>query len=130
MPVADPPEACQISSGRYDNARLALNRLDENGGRERRDRLLKGPRVAQWHRDKPGGERPKAAPVGRFAGKAYDRRRSAMEIPRGDDNLRFAGRNRKPVVTITARGLDRGLDRLCAGVHRQARIEPGETRKL
>src|SRR6202011_4061161 len=38
--------------------------------------------------------------------------------------------DRKPVITITARGLDCGLDRLRAGVHRQARIEPGETRKL
>ena len=53
-----------------------------------------------------------------------------MEIPRGDNNFRFAGGDRKPVITITARGLDRGLDRLRAGVHRQARIEPGETREL
>ena len=53
-----------------------------------------------------------------------------MEIPRGDNNLRLAGGDRKPVITITARGLDRGLDRLLAGVHRQARIEPGEPREF
>ena len=52
-----------------------------------------------------------------------------MEIPRGN-NFRFAAGDRKPVITITARGLDRGLDRLRAGVHRQARIEPGEPREF
>ena len=53
-----------------------------------------------------------------------------MEIPRRDNNLRLAGGDRKPVIAITARGLDRGLDRLRARVHRQARIEPGEPREF
>ena len=53
------PEACQISPGWHDNSRLALNGLDENGDREWRDRRLKRPRVAEWHRDKAGRERPK-----------------------------------------------------------------------
>src|ERR1700730_13858831 len=66
VPVADPPETCQISPGRDDNARLALNGLDENGGRAWPDRRFERIRVAERHRDKPGRERAEPAPVGGF----------------------------------------------------------------
>ena len=53
-----------------------------------------------------------------------------MEIVRGDDDFRFAFGDRKTVVTIAARRLDRRLDRLRAGVHGKAGVKPGKPREL
>jgi hypothetical protein len=53
-----------------------------------------------------------------------------MKIARGDNDFPLALGDRKPVTTIAARCLDRGLHRLCARVHRQARIEAGEICEL
>ena len=79
---------------------------------------------------KPGAKGPKPRRSRRIVGETDDRRRAAVKIPRGDDDLRLVGGDRQLVIAIAARRLDGGLDRLGAGVHDQAGVEPGKIREI
>ena len=68
---------------------------------------------------KPGANGPKPSRYCGFAREADDRRRAAGEVAGGDDDLGPPFGHALDLVGPLARGLDRRLDRLGAGVHRQ-----------
>ena len=75
--------------------------------------------VAERHADEAGRERAEAVAVLRFARKADDGRRAPGEVAGGDDDLGASVGDALDLVAPLACRLDRGLDRLGAGVHRQ-----------
>ena len=52
------------------------------------------------------------------------------KLPFGDDDLGAVGRDALDAIAPAPRRLQRGLDRLGAGVHRQRRVEPGHFAQL
>ena len=116
----------EIVLRRHDNAGLALDRLDEHRGCVFADRRLDCRCIAEGNGGEARRERAEAAPIGSLARKADDGRRPAVEIIFSHDDFGFVFGNAEPIITVAPRGLDRGLDRLRPGVHRQAGIEPGE----
>src|SRR5262249_58069028 len=59
-----------------------------------------------------------------------DGRGAAVEIAVGDDDFGAVAGDALDAIAPAARGLDRGLDRLRAGVHRQRSVERGELAQL
>ena len=87
------------------------------------DRRLERGEVAEGDALEAGRERAEAGAGDRVVGERDDRRRAAVEVAAADDDLRLAGRDALDLVAPLARRLDRGLDGLGAGVHRQHPIE-------
>ena len=85
----------------------------------RRDRRLERGGIAERHADEARRERAEAVAVLRFAREADDGRRPAGEVAGGDDDLGASFRHALDLVGPLARRLDRRLDGLGAGVHRQ-----------
>ena len=93
-------------------------------GRDRRLERGRRRRTARWR--KPGVNGPKPSRYCGFAGEADDGRGAAGEVAGGDDDLGLPGRHALDLVGPLARRLDRRLDRLGAGVHRQRAVHAGE----
>ena len=124
--VAQAPELAQISVRRHDDAGLALDRLDQHRAGILGDRGRDRGGVAERHRPEAAGERPEPVAVGGVGGKADDRGGAAVEVLLGHDDLGPVGRDALDPVAPAPRRLDRRLDRLRAGVHRQRPVEAGE----
>ena len=77
---------------------------------------------------KPGVNGPKPSRYCGFAREADDGRGAAGEVAGGDDDLGPSVGHALDLVGPLARRLDRGLDRLGAGVHRQRAVHAGESR--
>jgi len=75
------------------NARLALDRLEEKGAGIRRDRLLERFRVAERDGNEAGSERAEAVAVERFGGEAGDGGGAAVKVVLADDDFGAARRN-------------------------------------
>src|SRR5512146_504795 len=128
--VAERAHAREPAFGRDDDPAFALDRLDQHGGGLRRDRRFDRGEIAEGHGTEAWRERAEAVAVLGFRGEADDRGRAAVEIPGGDDDLGAIGRDALDAIAPAPRGLDRGLDRFGAGVHRQGLVEPGKGAEL
>jgi hypothetical protein len=117
--IADPAQAGDEARGRHDDARLPLDRLDQHGSGLARDRALDRGEIAERHGTESRRERSEAVAVIGLGRKRGDGRRAAVEIAVGDDDFRAIARDALDPIAPAARRLDRGLDRLRAGVHRQ-----------
>ncbi len=116
----------EIAVGRHDDAALALDRLDEERGGVRRDRALERGELAVRHQAQPGRERSEALAILRLGGQAGDGDGAPVEVAFARDDLGAIVRHALHLVRPLARRLQRGLDRLEAGVHRQRPVHAGE----
>ena len=73
---------------------------------------------------------PKPCRRERVGREADDGGGAAVEVAGGHDDVRLAGRHALDVVAPLAGDLDRGLDRLGAGVHRQHPVLAGQLRQV
>ena len=123
---AERAEVAQEAVGRHDHAALALDRLEQDGDRGvvdgRGDRLD----VAVLHAAEAGGEGGVAGGGDLVVGEAHDRGRAAVEVALHGDDRGLAGRDALDLVAPLAADLDRGLDGLGAGVHRQDHVLAGQ----
>ena len=115
-------DAAQVALRRDDDAALALDRLDEHRDGVGRDGGLERREVAVGHLHEAGRERTEAAAGVGVVGEADDGGRPAVEVARRDDDLGLVGGDALDVVAPLAGDLDRGLDGLGAGVHRQHQV--------
>ena len=113
------PSPAQIAGRRDDHAGLALDRLDEKGHRLVVQRSLERRQVAERDALEPGRVGPEARSRRGIVGEGDDRRRAAVEVLTADDDLRPAGLDPLDLIAPLASRLDRRLDRLGPGVHRQ-----------
>ena len=116
----------QVPGGRHDDAGLALDGLQQHGGGVGRNRVLQGRRVAIGDGDEAGREGAERVAVGGLGGERNDAQGAAVEVPRGGDDLRLAGREALDGVAPLAGQLQGGLHCLGAGVHRQREVVAGE----
>src|SRR6266511_3453656 len=104
----------QVAVGRHADARLALDRLDQHGGRVRADRRGQRGRVAEGHVAEAGRQRLERLLDGRLAGGGQRPQGAAVEAALAGHD---ADRLLAPVRPAPAPGqLDGGLDGLGAGV--------------
>ena len=124
---AELARGAQVALGRNDHARLALDRLDEERDGVLVDRLAQRVDVAVGNRLEPRRERsePGRAPTGRSRSSTIVTVRP-WKLPSRHEDLRAIRRHALDVVAPAAGRLDRGLDRLGAGVHREHHVLAGE----
>ena len=120
----------QEAGRRHDDARLALDRLDQEGAGVGRDGVAQGLGVAVGDDLEAGREGPEAVAVLRLGREADDGDGAAVEVVGADDDLGLPVGMPLHLVAPLARGLDRGLDGLGAGVHRQHRVVAGQLAEL
>ncbi len=121
-----PTASFEETRGRNDDAGLALNRLDQEGAGVGRDGCAQRVGVAEGDDLEAGSERAEAVAVLLVGREADDGDGAAVEVVGADDDLGLAVGNAFDLVAPLARGLDRGLDGLGAGVHGQRHVEAGE----
>ena len=124
--VAQRAHLAEEALRRHDHAALALDRLEQHGDRRLVDRGADRGDVAVRHH-------PEARRVRRVAGRrvgvvaeADDRGRAAVEVALHHDDRGLRLGDALDVVAPAAADLDRGLDGLGAGVHRQDQVLAGE----
>ena len=122
VPRADLAHRREVALRRDDDARLALDRLEEHGGGLGRDGGLDRSGVAVRHRDEPGRERAEVGARLRVVAEAHDRGRAAVEVAVRDDDGRGIRSHALDPVRPRARDLDAGLDRFGARVHREDEV--------
>src|SRR5690606_3637443 len=88
----------------------------------RADRLGQGLRAAEVNELEARRERSEVLAILRLAREADDRRRAPMEVVTAYDDLGLVARHALHAIAPLARELDRRLDRLGAGVHRQRHV--------
>src|SRR5690606_15103150 len=120
----------EIARRRNDDARLGLDRLDEERDRARSDRALERRGVAVVDRHETRRERTEILAVLRLAREADDRRRAPVEIVAADDDLRLVLRHAFDALAPFARVLDGRLHGFRAGVHGQGHIHLGRVAEL
>ena len=86
--------------------------------------------VAEGHGVEARREGAEVVARDRVVGEADDRRRAAVEVAGHDDDARPAVGHALDLVAPAAGGLDRRLDGLGAGVHRQHEVLAGEGREV
>ncbi len=128
--VADPAQPREEARGRHDDAGLALDRLDQDSGSPRRDRPLDGGEIAERHSAESGGEGTEAVAIVGLGRERDHGGGAAVEVALGNDDLGAVALDAFDPIAPAARRLDRGLDRLRAGVHRQRGVEPRELAEL
>ena len=121
---AELPEPGQVARRRHDHPGLALDRLEQHRDpvRARRPRRPARPGRRRAPTRNPGVYGPKSVAGVRVGGEADDRGGPAVEVARRTTMIRLVGRHALDRVAPLARDLDRGLDRLGAGVHRQHHV--------
>ena len=107
----------EIAGGRHDDAGFALDGLDEKGASVGGDGAAEGFGVAVGDLLEAGGEWAEAVAVLLFRREADDGDGATVKIVGGDEDLGLAGGDAFDGGTPLARGLERGLDCLGAGVH-------------
>ena len=119
---AEVADAAQVAVRRDDHAALALDRLDQDRDGVGVDRGLDRGQVAVGDGDEAGRERAEAVAGVGVVGEADDGGGPAVEVAGGDDDLGLVGGDALDLVAPLAGDLDRGLDGLGAGVHRQHEV--------
>src|ERR1700688_1696604 len=117
--------------GRWnDDARLPLDRLDEEGDGVWRDRLLQRLGVAKGDDPEARRERSKMFTCSRVGAEADDTEGASVEVVGADYDLGLPIRHTLDLVTPLSRGFDRALHRLGTAVHRQDLVRAGKLRDL
>jgi hypothetical protein len=120
----------EIAGRRNDDAGLALDRLHEKRDRVVVEGLGERLEVAERHDPKPWSKRAEAATRVRVGAESDDRERAAVKVVGADDDLRAVRRHALDLVAPLAHGLERGLDRLGAAVHRQDLVRARQLREI
>jgi hypothetical protein len=120
------PEALR----RDDHSGLALDRFHQHSGGVRADGLTDGLCVAVRDGDEARGERTVVVVRDRVVGERDDRGGATVEVACGDDDLGRVEGHALDLVGPLASHLDRGLDGLGAGVHRQHHLGAGQLGEL
>ena len=123
---AEGAQVAQEALGRHDHTALALDRLEEHGDGGVVDRGRDGFDVAVLHAAEAGGEGRVAGGGDLVVGEADDGGGAAVEVALHGDDGGLAGRDALDLVAPLAADLDRGLDGLGAGVHRQDHVLAGQ----
>ncbi len=87
--VAQSAQPREPAVGRHDDARFALDRLNQNGGGIGRDGGFERREIAKARCAKARHERTKSVTILAFRGEADDRCGAAVKIAFGDDDLRI-----------------------------------------
>ena len=128
--AADPRALREITPRRHDDASLALDGLDQEGGGVRRDCRFQRAHVAERNRSETGSERAETVAELRLRGEADDGDRAAVKIAVADDDFGAAVGDAFDLVAPLARSLERGFHRLRAAVGGQRPVEPGDFGQL
>ena len=124
--VAQRADLLEVALRRDDHAALALDRLEQDGDGGLVDGGLERLEVAVRHEPEAGGVRRVAGRRDRVGRERHDRRGAAVEVAlHRDDGGVVLGDALDQVAPLAAH-LDRGLDGLGAGVHRQDHLLAGE----
>ena len=124
--LADGGGVFEEAVGRHEDAGLALDGLDEEGGGVGRDGGAQGGGIAEGDDLEAGREGAEAVAVLRVGGEADDGDGAAVEVVGADDDLGLIFRHALDLVGPLAGELEGGLDGLGAGVHGQGHVEAGE----
>src|SRR5579863_5473641 len=116
----------EIAGRGDDDAGLPLDRLDEEGDRVRRDRLLQRLGVAEGNDPEARRERPEMLTSRHVGAESDDTERASVKIVGADDDLGLPVRHALDLVTPLAHGLDRALYRLGTAVHWQHLVRAGK----
>ena len=120
----------EVAVGRDDHAGLALDRLDQERDRVVVERRLERLEVAERDALEAGRERPEA---GRVATGSSENETIVVvrpwKLPRQTTIFARSGRDPLDLVAPLPGRLDRGLDRLGAGVHRQHPLRASRARR-
>ena len=115
----------EIALGRDDDPALTLDRLDEDAHHVGVDRLAQCLDVAVGQQREARREGAEPFLVRLFVGEADDGRGASVEVAGEDQNLGLVFLDALDVVAPFSRRLDRRLDGLRAGVHRQHPLVAG-----
>ncbi len=130
MAGADVTNLAEVALGRHVDAGLALDRLDEEGSGVGRDSGLQGGGVAEGDGLEARGEGAEAVTVELLGREGDHGGGAAVEVVLTDDDLGVQVGDALDAVAPEACRLDRGLDRLRAGVHRQHHVVSGEVAQV
>src|SRR6185503_4267076 len=124
--------ACRgkVSRRRHDDAGLCLYWLHEERNGLRRDGGAQRGDVAEVDEREARRERAEVLAILRLRRETDDRRRAAVEVVAADDDLGAVLRDAFDSIAPLARELDRRLDGLGAGIHRQRHLHAGERAEL
>ena len=120
--VHSAPHPRQVVVGRHDDARLALDGLDQHRDGVVVDRGGHRVGVTERHRTEARGVRAEAAAGGLVVGEADDRGGAAVEVVVRHDDVALSGGHALDVGAPLAGHLDAALDGLGAAVHRQHHV--------
>ena len=112
----------QVVVRRNDDARLALDGLEQHGDGVLVDRGGHRVGVTEGHRPESRCVRTEAAARGVVVGEADDRRGAAVEVVMRHDDVGLAGGDALDVGAPLAGDLDAALDGFGAAVHRQHHV--------
>ncbi len=119
---AQVPHGGEIAVRRHDHAGFALDGLDQDTDGAIVDGRGHGRDVAVRNAAEARRERPEVLIGGRVVGEADDGRGATVEVAVAHHDHRLVGGNALDEIAPPTRGLDGGLHRLGAGVHRQHRF--------
>src|SRR6516164_4949915 len=109
----------EITCGRNNHPRLALDGLDQECDRIGRDRRFERGSVAKWYNAESGGEGAEAVARGRIGAKADDSQGAAMEIVGADDDFGAVFWDTLYLIAPFTRHLDCAFHCFGARVHGQ-----------
>ena len=127
---AQPAHVVQVAGRRHDHAGFALHRLDQDGHGRLVDRRGERVGVAVRHRAEAGRVGAVVGLGDVVAGEADDADRAAVEVAVHDHDRRVPVGHALDLVAPAPGHLQRGLDALGAGVHRQHHLLAGQRREL
>ncbi len=116
----------EITLRRNDDTALSLDRLHQESRRIVVDRRFERRNIAIVDEPESGRERAEPLLILGLIGHRDDRDRAAVEVVLAGDDLGLVLRDALDRVGPLAGGLDRGLDRLGTGVHRQRHVLAGQ----
>jgi len=128
--VAPFAQRAQPAVWRNDHAGLALDRLHQHRADVVAGNRFERREIAEVEQPEPVVERAEVGARRRVGREAHDRRRAAVEVVACGKNRCVPGRDAFDPVAPASRRLDRGLDRLGAGVHRQCALEARNAAQL
>ena len=123
---AQPAHVVQVAGRRHDHAGLALHRLDQDGHGRLVDGRGERVGVAVRHRAEAGRVRAVVGLGDVVAGEADDADRAAVEVAVHDHDRRVPVGHALDLVPPAPGHLERRLDALGAGVHRQHHLLAGQ----
>ena len=123
-------DAGQVAGGRHEHPGLALDRLEQDGGGVGVIAASSASASPYLHRHEARCVRAVVVVRDRVVGERDDGHGAAVEVAAGDDDLGAFLRHALDLVRPLAGDLDRRLDGLGAGVHRQHHLGAGQLGQL